>query len=288
MLRRLIARYWSSKSKSRLRRMLRKMKHFFLHHDKTSIEELKHVLVEELGVKTGDRLIVTSGFASLNSNGYSPQDVILLLQDLVGEQGTLMLPYYPPMNSTEWAKKGMVFDMNTTKSGMGILTNVFKKMPGVVMSMHPTKAVCVWGKDAEYYAEGHENSTTPFYWDSPYGKFLKAGSKSLGLGIKNIPIFHVFEDVILDIEKNEYYQGKYRLKLIDKTKSEHVVETYVHNGRLMADCIPAGDYVKKLGCSSYVRFPFGDTFCYTIDNTELLEKCKVEFAKGHTREKRGK
>lgn len=283
MLRRLIARYWSSKSKSRLRRMLRKMKHFFLHHDKTSIEELKHVLVEELGVKTGDRLIVTSGFASLNSNGYSPQDVIRLLQDLVGEQGTLMLPYYPPMNSTEWAKKGMVFDMNTTKSGMGILTNVFKKMPGVVMSMHPTKAVCVWGKDAEYYAEGHECSTTPFYWDSPYGKFLKAGSKSLGLGVGNMPMIHTMEDV-LSATQDEYYQKKkYDLELVTQDGSRINVQTYVHDPSILEKCISGKNFVESISNSPINTQEFGDSFVFILDNNELLNLCSGEFSRGHTR-----
>lgn len=284
MLRRLMSRYLSSKSKSRLRRMLRKMRQFLLHRDKTSIEELKQVLVDGLGVGKGDRLIVTSGFASLNSDGYTPQDVIRLLQDLVGEQGTLMFPYYPPLNSTEWAKKNMVFDMNTTKSGMGILTNVFKAMPGVVMSMHPTKAVCVWGKDAEYYVEGHENSTTPFYWDSPYGKFLKAGSKSLGLGVKNIPLMHAVEDILS--EEGTYYAGKYKLKLIDNNRQKHIIETYVHNGDLMNNCIAPGNYVRNLNCKSYVRIGFGDAFCYVVDNLELFEKSKVEFKRGNTRIKK--
>lgn len=283
MLRRLIARYWSSKSKSRLRRMLRKMRHFFLHHDKTSIEELKHVLVEELGVKTGDRLIVTSGFASLNSNGYSPQDVIRLLQDLVGEQGTLMLPYYPPMNSTEWAKKGMVFDMNTTKSGMGILTNVFKKMPGVVMSMHPTKAVCVWGKDAEYYAEGHENSTTPFYWDSPYGKFLKAGSKSLGLGVGKIPMVHTIEDVLSAAPDTYYQKKKYNLKLVTRDGSIVNARTYVHDPVIIEKCISPQRYVESITDTPIKVKGFGCSFVYILDNTELLNICTSEFAKGNTR-----
>lgn len=283
-MRKYISLLLSSNLKRHIRKFLRKTKHIFLHRDKTSLEELRQVLVVDLGVKKGDRLFVTSGFASLNSNGYTPLDVIHLLQELVGEDGTLMLPYYPPLNSTEWARKDMVFDMNTTKSGMGILTNVFKAMPEVVMSVHPTKAVCVWGKDAEYFANGHELSTTPYYWDSPYGKFLKAGSKSLGLGVKNIPLMHAVEDILS--EEGIYYAGKYKLKLIDNNRQEHIIETYVHNGDLMNNCIAPGNYVRNLNCKSYVRIGFGDAFCYVVDNLELFEKSKVEFKRGNTRIKK--
>lgn len=273
----------SSRLKGLIRKSLRRTKYFFLHKDKTSLEELRSVLVEDLGVKKGDKLFVTSGFASLNSNGYTPMDVIRLLQELVGEDGTLMLPYYPPLNSTEWAKKDMVFDMNSTKSGMGILTNVFKDMPGVVMSVHPTKAVCVWGKDAEYYADGHELSTTPYYWDSPYGKFLKAGSKSLGLGVGNMPMIHTMEDV-LSASPDAYHQKKkYDLKLVTQDGFKINVLTYVHDSAILAKCISGKRYVESIPGSPIKTKKFGYTFAYLVDNTELLDLCTMEFARGNTR-----
>lgn len=273
----------SSRLKGYIRKFIRKTKYFFLHKDKTSLEELRSVLVEDLGVKKGDRLFVTSGFASLNSNGYTPTDVIHLLQELVGEDGALMLPYYPPMNSTEWAKKGLIFDMNTTKSGMGVLTNVFKTMPGVVMSKHPTKAVCVWGKDAEYYAEGHECSTTPFYRDSPYGKFLMAGSKSLGLGVGNIPIMHAIEDILSTTPDAYHQKKKYDLKLVTKDGSKIDVLTYVHDPAILEKCISPHKYVTSIPDTPIKIKEFGYSFVYILDNTILLDLCRREFAIGNTR-----
>ncbi len=272
---------------SSVRVKLRKWKRHFVNwfkrgNAKTTIDDLRDVLVHELGVKRGDKLIVSSSFGQLNAS-YSPQQVVDLLKELVGTEGLIMMPYYPPMNSTEWAAKGLVFDMNNTKSGMGVLTNVFAHSEGVVMSKHPIKGVCAWGSGAAEMIADHDKSTTPFYWDSPYGRLLKAHSKSLGLGLKNIPIFHTFEDV-LSVHPSDYYQAeKYKLEMILPDGSHEIVETYVHSDEVLNKCVAAGDYVRDLRCPTYKRLNFGYAFLYVIDNDDLFERCKKEFAAGKSR-----
>lgn len=267
-------RLWVKKTK-------RHCKQLILRTPYQSIEDIEQIL-RQLGIHQGDRLIVASSYGNLKAD-YAPIDLVRLLQRMVGEQGIIMMPYYPPMNSTEWAQKGLVFDMNATKSGMGVLTNVFAKMPGVLMSKHPTKAICVWGNGAEEIVKDHEKSTTPFYWDSPYGKILRLGCKSLGLGLKNIPIFHTFEDVLSQSPDAYYQKEKYQLHLIDKQGVDDVVETYVHDPAIIDRCKPAGDYVRDLKCKSYKRIDVGSAFVYIIDNTDLFDRCKVEFAHGNSR-----
>ena len=280
-IKQLLRSVTSAKLRLRIKQTKRHLKRRFSHSEKISIETMRSALLS-LGINRGDRLIVASSFGYLNAD-FSPSQLIGLLQELVGENGTIMMPYYPGMNSVEWAQKGLVFDMNKTKSGMGVLTNVFSKMPGVLMSKHPTKAVCVWGKDAQEIIQDHEVSTTPFYWDSPYGKLLKAGSKSLGLGLKNIPIFHSIEDILTE-PYNYYYQKQpYKLHVIDNYGEDTVVETYVHDQGIIDRCQPAGDYTKDLNCKTYRRISMGLAFVYIIDNADLLQRCKEEFARGHSR-----
>lgn len=282
MIKHYIKTLTTPQQRNAVKRLKRKIKAFFKGGKKTSLEELREVLTEELELKAGDRIIVASSFGNLNA-AYSPEDVVRLLMEIVTKEGTIMMPYYPPTNSTIWAKEGRVFDMNETKSGMGIITNVFSKMPGVVKSVHPTKAVCVWGKDAAAIAEGHENSTTPFYWDSPYGKFLKKGCKSIGLGLKNIPIFHTFEDVLSNPISFHYQKEKYHLKLIKKDRNEIKVETYVHSDEVLDRCKPAGDYVASLKAKTFKKVKFGTAFLYSVDNSDLFELVKVAYANGNAR-----
>ncbi len=260
----------------------RHIKAFMLRGKKTTLNDLKNALVGELGIKKGDRLVVVSSFGNLNAR-YSPKDVIELLMSIVTEEGGIMMPYYPPTNSTIWAKEGSVFDMNETTSGMGILTNVFSIMPGVVKSIHPTKAVCIWGKDAASVAEGHEVAATPYYWGSPYGEYLKLGSKSLGLGLKNIPMVHSIEDILSDPYFFYYQKDKYCLRVRKKDGIEIKVDTLVHDEMIMEQSMSPGDFTATLNATTYKKKKFGLAFLYVVDNTDLFKEMEKAYAKGYTR-----
>lgn len=268
----------------KLKKWGRHTKALFKAGKKTSINELRDVLTGDLGLRAGDRIVVASSFGNLNAADYTPQDVVKLLMEIVTEDGGIMMPYYPPTNSTVWAKEGRIFDMIETKSGMGVMTNVFSKMPGVVKSVHPTKAVCIWGKDAENIAAGHENSTTPYYWDSPYGKYLKLGCKSIGLGLQHIPIGHAIEDV-LAVSPSFYYQKEpYSLKVLKSNGEQIDVQTLVHDEKIIDGIMPLRDYVESLQPMTYQKVKFGMGVLYSVDNTDLFEEMRKAFAKGYTRQ----
>lgn len=283
VIRKIIKQFTTSRQRVFFKKGKRNVyKLFCRNKKKTTLLQLRHIFIDEFKLKKGDRIIVSSSFGNLNA-GYSPREVIELLQSIVTETGVIMMPYYPPMNSDEWAKGGHVFDMRETKSGMGILTNIFSEMPDVYKSKHPTKAVCVWGKDAQKIVEGHEKAQTPFYWDSPYGKLLKMGSKSLGLGLSNIPIIHTIEDVLSE-DKAEYYESKkYSLKVRNLEGEIETVDTFIHNASLLSQCMSGSDYASLWGNGISKKIEFGYRFNYAVDNSELFEVAKVQFQKGNTR-----
>jgi aminoglycoside 3-N-acetyltransferase len=265
----------------------RRTKNFLKKHavTKTTLNDMRKLLVVDFGIEKGDNLIISSSFGNLNAC-FSPLELVKLLQEVVGEEGSLVMPFYPPGNSYEWAKKGEVFDMKTTRSSMGILTQTFSEMPNVYKSIHPTKAVVVWGKNAKEVILGHENSQTPFYWDSPYGWLLKSPSKSLGLGLKNIPIFHSFEDIILESEMSLYQDQHYNLKLCVYNNKTIKINTLIHDPYKIIKLIDAGDYVRSLMLNSYKRKDFGYKFSYIVDNQDLFERCKFEFKNENFRNKK--
>jgi aminoglycoside 3-N-acetyltransferase len=282
----LLKRILPPNLRSKIKKIRRRSKNAFKRRvSKTSLEDMRYLLLDDFGIVKGDNLIISSSFGNLNAD-FSPKELIQLLQEIVGEEGNLVMPFYPPGNSYEWANSGQVFDMKTTRSSMGILTQVFSEMPDVYKSMHPTKAVVSWGKNAADIVKGHEHSKTPFYWDSPYGWLLKNPSKSLGLGLKNIPIFHSFEDIILENKINLYQKEGYVLKVKNYNNEIMETSTLVHSPQEINKLIDAGDYVKSLNTQTYVRKIFGYSFCYIIHNAELFEKCKFEFLNGNFRDKK--
>ena len=282
LVRKLLKSVSSSSTRKKVRRIKRHVIGFLKPKKKLSLDEMRHLIVDDLGVRKGDYVIVTSGFGNLHAD-FSPKDLINLLMEIIGEEGLIVMPYYPPISSTEWVKLGKPFDMRSTKSGMGILTNIFARFPNVVMSKHPIKAVCAWGKDAEQIVAGHENSTTPYYWDSPYGKLLKMNSKSMGLGVTHIPIYHAIDDVFADQVDYFYQKEKYKLELIDKEGKSSIIETYVHDDSIIDSGMHPREFVATLNCRTYKRIPVGYNVVYVINNQDLLETCKECFAKGINR-----
>ncbi|MBR5087620.1 MAG: AAC(3) family N-acetyltransferase [Muribaculaceae bacterium] len=251
---------------------------------KLTLEEMRRLLTQELGLNRGDKIVVSSGFGNLNAD-FSPQDLVELLMDVISDEGIIMMPFYPPISSVEWAQKGLTFDMKTNKSSMGIVTNVFARMPNVYMSKHPIKAVCAWGKGAKELVKDHDKSTTPYYWDSPYGKLVKMHSKSLALGVRNMLPMHTIEDVLTEPLGFFYQKEKYTLDVIDKNGEKTSVTTYVHDENILNKCISASDYIASLNCRTYKRINVGYNCICIVENDDLYETIKQHFKNGHTRVK---
>lgn len=271
---------------SEAKRNIRRMRNMLKRAEKTSLQDFKEALTDQLGLQAGDKVFVTSSFANLNAEGYSPEDAIRALMDIVGKEGLIMMPYYPPVSSMEWVKSGATFDMNNTTSGMGVMTNVFAHMEGVVKSAHPTKAVCVWGKDAEEYASLHYESVDPYGDQTPYGRLLTAKpSKSLSLGVVNLPMFHAIEDKYQQEETLYYAEGIFDVPLRTKDGEEIICHTKVHDPAKCEKTMMGGEFVKRFPEPIRKSVRFGYDNLYMIDNTLLVEAARKEFALGHTRKK---
>lgn len=271
---------------SGVKRDIRRMRNMLKRAEKTSLSDFKKALTDQIGLQTGDKVFVTSSFANLNADGYSPEDAIRALMEIVGQEGVIMMPYYPPVSSMDWVKSGAVFDMGTTISGMGVMTNVFSRMEGVVKSAHPTKAVCVWGKDAEQYASLHYESEDPYGDKTPYGRLLAAQpSKSLSLGVVNLPMFHAIEDKYQQQETLYYAEELFEVPLRKEDGAEIICRTKVHDPAKSAHTMMGGEFAKRFSEPIRKVVRFGYDNLYVIDNTLLAEAARKEFALGHTRKK---
>lgn len=58
-----------------------------------SIEDMRRILTDDLDIKPGDKLFVTSGFGGLNAT-FSPKEQAQLLMDIVSSKGMIVMPYY--------------------------------------------------------------------------------------------------------------------------------------------------------------------------------------------------
>ena len=145
-----------------------------------------------LGVRDGGTLLVHS---SLSSLGYVPggtETIIGILRDAIGSNGTLVLPTHTWLQMNEGCR---VFDSRYTPSCVGTLAEAFRRMPGVVRSLHPTHSVAALGHCAEELTQGHELAATPCGLGTPYARTLDRDGQILllGVGLESNTMFHTIE-----------------------------------------------------------------------------------------------
>lgn len=153
--------------------------------------------LKELGLKSGDTVMVHT---SLKNMGYvcgGAQAVIEALIETVGEEGTIMMltqswKNLDPDTGVHWdadeedwpliREYWPAYDKNLTPTNtMGAVAEMFRQIPGSIRSEHPARSVCAYGKNAEYLVENHDLSDI-FGEESPIGKLYKLNGKVLLIG----------------------------------------------------------------------------------------------------------
>lgn len=136
--------------------------------------------LEQAGIRRGDNLIVHSSLKSLGHVEHGAQTVINALVKTIEPGGTLMMPTFT-FSLPMWNIPP--YDIATSPSRVGRVTEVFRQMPGVLRSDHPSHSVAAFGPLAEELVRGHLHST-PLGRNSPFDKFYRHGGKILMLGTR--------------------------------------------------------------------------------------------------------
>jgi aminoglycoside 3-N-acetyltransferase len=154
-------------------------------------------LLRRLGIVPGDVVIVHSSFDRFAGFDGSLSDAIQVLQDVVGREGALLMPTLPFSGvAVDYARQQIVFDVKRTPSRVGLMTEFFRRRPGVLRSLHPTHPVAGWGAKAPALLGTHRAARTPCGAESPFAKLLDVDGKVLLLGVdaQAMTFFHYLEE----------------------------------------------------------------------------------------------
>jgi aminoglycoside 3-N-acetyltransferase len=203
--------------------------------------QLRDVLAERLGIAHGDVVFVHSSADDLHLQ-FSSMVVLTMLLDLVGPKGTLLFPTYPKLGSYEFLASGQVFDVRKTPSYTGLITELARRHPHGVRSLHPTKSVVAIGQYAREITASHHLSPYPYDRQSPYGKLLDYDAKVVGIGVSTrvLSFVHFVEDTLKDsFPVRLYHDRLFAAPCIDYQGETRIVETYAHDLRKIKHKIPA-------------------------------------------------
>jgi aminoglycoside 3-N-acetyltransferase len=191
------------------------------------IEDLR-----KIGIQNGDSVLVHSSLSKIGYvEGGAPM-IIRALRAVVGERGTILMPSFPATGrNKDYLETQPIFDVLKTPSNMGIISEVFRKTPGVLRSLHPTDPVCAEGPLASYYINTHFGQPTPYNAFSPFRKLIDKKGKILMLGTSlngACTSLHTLEDAV-DFPYAVYDSKLFQAQLIDDTGTFLSMETRVHN-----------------------------------------------------------
>ncbi len=142
-------------------------------------EDIRYGL-EGLGFGPGDRIMVHSSLSSFGWVEGGAEAVIKALIDLVGFEGTILMPSFN--HGAPFGEFGHgVYDPLETPCTNGRIPDMFWRMVGVYRSLNPTHPFAAWGSDAERYTKDHHLTLT-MGEDSPLGLLARGGGYQINLG----------------------------------------------------------------------------------------------------------
>jgi len=187
--------------------------------------------LRELGLDEGDLVCVHTAFRSLGFVVGGPLTVIRALEEVVGPEGTILMPAYSTGGMTaDWVKGSPVFDVLRTPSDLGVLPEVFRTLPGTLRSLHPTHSVCGRGRLAAALLEGHEEAARPFGQGTPFMRLIERGGSGLILGARlhNFTTLRTIEDHLgASYPLNPYLPETFPVEIVDQAGKRRVVRTLV-------------------------------------------------------------
>lgn len=124
--------------------------------------------------------------------------LIGVLQELVGKEGTLLMPTFPIRDlQYYYVQQQRIFDVKRTPSQVGLLTEVFRRSAGVTRSLHPTHPIAAWGKHSQELVAEHHLGTA-FGDTSPVYKMQQYHGLEVGLGVtpkRCFTLYHMAEEL---------------------------------------------------------------------------------------------
>lgn len=245
--------------------------------------EIRDILRKEMGVREGSTVFVHSSMNQLRL-AFPFFNLLGILKDLVGAQGTLLFPCWQNIDDPETVAKNQVFDVKKTPTDLGLLPEFARRQKGACRSLSPWNSVVALGKDAEAIVTNHHLDPLPCGFKSPFYQLKERQGIIIGLGVmaRYLSFVHCPEDT---------YPGVFPLQTREDKNTVFKVKN--HSGDLMNVPVrlPHSNikhrnisiYLKKYISSSAAReFTIKGTHFFYADAKALYDEMQTLASKGIT------
>lgn len=158
---------------------------------KTNLNDISRALAL-VNLDDEPTVFIHSSLFSLGRLDFSVQELIDLLIEWIGPDGTLAMPAFSYHNDESYPWRAL-----STPGKTGILTECFRKSSGVLRSTHPIHSICAYGKKANYLTQDIE--ITSFGEKSPFSKLIQMNAVNIALGAQFVggaTFLHYVEELL--------------------------------------------------------------------------------------------
>lgn len=168
-----------------------------IYHKKYNADDIVRIM-QSLGMKSGSVVCIHASMMEFYNYMGSATDLIEAILKVLGPNGTLIMPAFPPGTKDN----DYIFNPETDTTSAGALAEAFRKYPGVKRSCNVRHSVCAIGKYADYLIEDHTKGHDCWDEKSPYYRLCKLNGLVFNLGMPRsyMGTFHHCVESVLQYE----------------------------------------------------------------------------------------
>lgn len=225
------------------------------------------------GLDEGDTVLVHSSYKSFGGVDGGPQTVVDALLSVLGKKGTLIVPRF----NFDFSTHGTPWDVRTTPSQMGIITEFVRKDPRSKKIFHPIYSFSIIGKHADELASLRYKGS--FSKESVFHKLRMLDGKIMQIDkvYKGTTFVHYVEEMVgCDYKFFKNFTGK-----VTDEKGRTFIDTfniYVRdwNRGVVTDVIPMGKILEREGVMKISKV--GDATVWLMKSEDVYQ-CTVNAMK---------
>ena len=241
---------------------------------KINIINIKKIFkfLEDNHIKKGDLIIVHSSFKNIQESGLNPNQVIDLLLELIGEEGTLAMSARPNFDldldnfmTSQQDESIYFYDPDITQSNTGILAKELLKRNGSIRSEHPVNSLVAIGPLAKKIMKNNliDNDSLPHGVNSSWHNCILNKAKILAIGVdlvQSSTITKTVEDVFSNNwPVNNWYVKKNYIIKSNKVEKKYCLRERAHKWSL--------HYAERTMCKDFIKKNI--LFCYKFDGLSV-------------------